>query len=78
MANAYYAVFNRQDETRGTPNDKRKAGKEGEITGNVEIARVVKLAAESVADAQETVRLLFPSNSSGTPVIITEAQYKES
>jgi hypothetical protein len=79
----YVAVFNRQPESAGTPNDERKfkKGKIGWSTGpggNVEIARVQEVEAESVAEAQGIIREAYPSNSSGTVVVITEAAYKES
>jgi hypothetical protein len=76
----YYAVFDRASAGQGFVGDERKF-KAGKILGAispVEVARVVKLEAETVKEAQEIVREAYPDLSSGTPVIITEAAYKES
>jgi hypothetical protein len=75
----YQVVFNRASGGQGTVGDERKFQK-GKLlaTSGVEIARVVKLEAESVKEAQEIVREAYPDLSTGTPVVITEAQYKES
>jgi hypothetical protein len=75
----YQVVFNRQSAGQGTVGDERKFQK-GKIlaASGVEAARVVKLEAESVKEAQEIVREAYPDMSTGTPVVITEAAYKES
>lgn len=68
-------VFNEQEEA-GPGAIERKAGKEGKTLGPVKIARVVKMEAESVKDAQEAVAALFPGNATGTPAVVAEAAYK--
>jgi hypothetical protein len=75
----YYSVFSRGSAGQGFVGDERKFQK-GKLLANagVERAMVVKLEAESVKEAQEIVREAYPDLSTGTPVVITEAQYKES
>lgn len=77
MANTYYAVFDRQ----ATPGNEAlvgtKAAKEGEVKGPVYSARWVKIAAESVADAQAAVKAIY-GGTTDIPVIVTEAAWKES
>lgn len=75
MASTFFAVFNA--ETNSSPEELgKKAGKEGKTLDYVKSAKFVKLEAESVADAQAAVKTLFGSDS--TPVVVTEAQWKES
>jgi hypothetical protein len=77
MANEYVAVWDRQALPAATAEVGLKAGKEGEVTGAQVTARYVKLNAESVADAQTTVRALF-GGSTDIPVIVAIAAWKES
>lgn len=82
MAN-FYAVFDRQRQgaSEGSSEKEFKSAKllpQAPPHFNVEVARVVKLEAGSVAEAQEAIANWFPGQNSGTPVIITEAAYKES
>ncbi len=83
MANKYFVIFDRQVQSMGAPNAATKWGTEGELIpqnerSNPEIARVVRLDAASVAEAQEGIRTLFPGQSTGTAVVVTTTQYKES
>lgn len=77
MTAEYYAVFNEAEGT-GPQEIGRKAGKEGETLGTLKVARFVKLKAENVKDAQESVATLFPGNSTTTPVIVAVAAWKTS
>lgn len=77
MANTYFVVFNEAEGT-GTQELGRKAGKEGKTLAPLKIARVVKMEAESVKDAQEAVATLYPGNATTTPVVVAEAAWKTS
>ena len=78
----YFAVFGRQSESMGTPNAETKFKKGKLLPQNeralIDIARTVKLEAESVAEAQEIVKEAFPGQNTGTAVVVTEAAWKES
>lgn len=78
----FFAVFNRQAETLGAPNDERKF-KSGKLLPQneraaLESAKVAKVEAATVAECQEIVKEAYPGLSTGTVVCVTEAQYKES
>lgn len=76
----YFAVFDAQSSGVGTENDFRGITK-GTVKvqgGPVYTARFVKIEAENIAAGQEGLRQLYPSMSTGTPVFVTEAQWKES
>jgi hypothetical protein len=73
----YFVIYDRQSAGKGNPGDERKFQK-GKILSEQETARVVKVEAESVKEAQEISREAFPANGSTTPVVIAEAAYKES
>lgn len=75
----YYAVFNRSSAGQGFVGDERKFQKGKMLSASgAEVARVAKLEAESVAEAQQIIREAYPDLSTGTPVIVTEAAFKES
>lgn len=73
MAN-YYVVENEQ--AGGTGEEVGRTFKNVKTLERPKTARVVKLEAGSVAEAQEGFAALYPGNSTGTPAVITEAQYK--
>lgn len=75
MAN-FFAVFNAQ--TDQASEEAERKFKSAKILEQPKRAVFAKLEAGSVAEAQEAVRALYPGNSSGTPVVVTEAQWKES
>jgi hypothetical protein len=76
MAN-YFVVYDEQEQG-GDAADERKY-KSAKLLGEAaKVARVIKMEAGSVAEAQEAVRNLFPGNAAGTPVVVAEAQWKTS
>lgn len=78
MANVYFAVFDRQEMPSAITNKGLKAGKEGKIIGAAEYsAKWVELEAESVADAQTTIKALY-GGTTDVPVIVATAAWKES
>jgi hypothetical protein len=77
MASTFFVVFNAQEES-GSQELNRKAAKEGKTLEPVQVARFVKMEAESVADAQNAVRALYPGNAATTPVVVAEAAWKTS
>jgi len=87
----YFAVFNRQRRASHAPVTNTEETEKWESVkllpsqsttpvskGGVEDALVVKLEAASVAEAQRGIQHFFPGNVTDTPVIVTEAQFKES
>ena len=79
MAATYYVVINKQ----AYPSD----AKVGKITGKGQVfapgissAKVVEIESEAgtVAQAQEIAREQYPNECTGTPVVVTEAAWKES
>lgn len=90
MAN-YFAVYNRRQQASAEPAERKTLGtakvlpyQKGESSsvpewsGQVEDALICKLEASSLAEAQNAMYGLFPGVITGTPVIVTEAQFKES
>lgn len=70
----YYVVDNEQ--AAGTGEAVPREFKSVKTLERPKTARVVKLEAGSVAEAQEGYAALYPGNSTGTPAVITEAAYK--
>jgi hypothetical protein len=81
----YFAVFGRQTNSALEPLEQKfesakllpSSTSAPLYKGRVEDAKVVKLEAASIAEAQIAVKHFFPSNMTDTPVIIAEAQFKE-
>lgn len=73
MAN-FYVVENEQA-VGGTEEVGRKF-KSATTLERPKAARVVKMEAGSVAEAQEAYAALYPGNSTGTPAVIAESAYK--
>jgi hypothetical protein len=86
----YFAIFNRQRATSHSPATNAAETEKFEkvkilpsqgtapiARGGLESARVVRVEAESVAEAQMGVRHFY-GGTTDTPVIVTEAQFKES
>ena len=82
----YFAVFDRLAATGGqTEEAKWESAKllpahttEPKSNGGLETARVVRLEAASVAEAQKAIQHWFGGEVSDTPVIVAEASFKES
>lgn len=72
----YFIVENEQ--AAGTGEEVPRTYKNVKTLERPKTARVVKVEAGSVAEAQEGFAQLYPGNSSGTPAVITAAQYKTS
>jgi hypothetical protein len=85
----YFAIFNRQRAQAHSPatNTKEEVkfenvkilpsqGTEPIGRGGLEAAKVVRLEANSIAEAQMGVRHFY-GGTADTPVIVTEAQFKE-
>lgn len=70
----YYVVDNEQSVGGGEPVPREF--KSVKTLERPKTARVVKLEAGSVAEAQEGYAALYPGNSTSLPAVITEAQYK--
>jgi hypothetical protein len=71
----YFVIFGRSEqelEPTGSTWEKAK------VLEPPKEAQVVKLEAENVAEAQTCVEHFYPGSVTGTPVVVTEAQYKES
>lgn len=75
MAN-FFTVFNTQ--TDQASEEAERKFKSAKILEQPKRAVFVKIEAGSVAEAQEAVRSLYPGNSTGTPVVVAEAAWKES
>ena len=75
MAAEYYVVFMR--ETEDLPPAEATFEK-AKILSAVQDARVVKLEAENVLEAQQTAGHFYPGEMVGTPVVVTVAQFEES
>jgi hypothetical protein len=75
MAN-FFAVINSQA-NQGSEEAERKF-KSAKILEQPKEARFVKMEAGSIAEAQEALRVLYPGNASGTPVVVAESAWKES
>lgn len=75
MAN--YFVLDNSGEAGGTGVIPREF-KSAKTLEAPKLAKFVKMEAGSVAEAQEAYANMFPGNSSGTPVVVTEAQWKTS
>lgn len=86
----FFAVFNRQRRSGHEPGTNAAVEEKFEgvkilpaqgtapvSKGGLEDALVVKLEAANVAEAQMGIRHFFPGNVTDTPVIITEAAFKE-
>jgi phosphatidate phosphatase APP1 len=71
----YYVIFERDSSGESLPEPNFESAK---VLASPQIATVAKVEAESVAEAQRTVEHFFPGDISNTPVVVTEAQYKES
>lgn len=88
MATKYFAIFDRQKATNsGTLPESKPTEKSLVLpaqttapvsSGQLESAHILKIEAESVAEAQQAVTALFPGRVTNTPVIVTEAAFKES
>jgi hypothetical protein len=87
----YFAVFNRQRRAMHAPVTNTQETEKWESVkllpsqttapmskGGVEDALVIRLEASSIAEAQAGIRHFFPGNVTDTPVVIAEAQFKES
>jgi hypothetical protein len=75
MAEIYFAVFMREFEA---PPPASNLFEKATILGGPQDARIVKLEAENVSEAQRTVEHFYPGEMVTIPVIVTEAQFKES
>lgn len=72
----YFVVFMREVEDAAVPPEPKFEG--GEVLANPQDARVVKVSAESVGEAQRLVEHYFPGEITTLPVVVTETQFKES
>lgn len=85
MAN-FFVIFNRREQTAKQAQEQVFA--EGKLlpaqttaptsTGMLEDALVLKVEATTVAQAQRVIQSAYPGVVTGTPVVVTEAQFKES
>lgn len=74
MAVTYFVIFGRSEEEISAPVEWEKA----KVLEGIKEAQVVKLEAENVAEAQKVVEHFYASDITGTPVVVTESQFKES
>jgi hypothetical protein len=75
LSEIYFAVFMREFEA---PPPVEAVFEKSKVLAAPQDARIVKLEAESVAEAQRTIEHFYPGELVTTPVIVTEAQFKES
>lgn len=86
MATTYFVIFDRREQEAGQVQEqtfekakllpaKTTAPKS---TGGIEDACILRVEAENVAEAQVAVEHFYSGLISGTPVVVTEAQFKES
>lgn len=86
MATVYFAVFDRREQEAGQVSEQtwEKAKllpakvTAPKSSGGIEDACILRLEAESVKEAQEAVEHFYSGLISSTPVIVTEAAFKES
>lgn len=71
----YFAVYNRQNAGEHVSQEEWELAK---LEGDPEVAHVVKLKAENVAEAQKLIEHFFGGDVSSQSIIVTEAQWKES
>ena len=75
MAN-YYAVFDEQ--RSGLAIEPGTKYKSAATLDNVMVAKVLKLEAGSIAEAQKAVQFLLPGDEPKTTVVVEESAWKES
>ncbi len=76
MAN-YFVVLPKGPSQSSDAEVGRKPTNTSEILAAATVARFVKIEAASVPDAQEAARCCY-AGASTTPIVVTEAQWKES
>jgi hypothetical protein len=71
----YYVVF--EDESGGNAPPAEPTFEAAKVLEGPKNARVIKVEAESAAEASQICEHFYPGDFTGTPVIVTEAAWKE-
>jgi hypothetical protein len=77
MAETYWVIMAKEQEASLDLPAEPKFEK-SKILASPESTVVVKLEAENVAEAQRTVEHFYAGQVTNTPIVVTEAQFKES
>lgn len=78
MATVYFVVMKTGESEASDFAIGSKPTEKSEVKAAVAFASVAKIEAENVTEAQQAARAAYPGRANVIPVVVTEAQWKES